>query len=94
MIGLRPETPNSSNNLTVQVTSAAAGAIALYSDSGDDLEMVIYFLDFQAMGELPKSKTYHMIDLLDSGQGAQSKSEKACKVRLSKDCNKIPCPLE
>lgn len=46
VIGLRPETPNSSNNLTVQVTSVAAGAIALYSDSGDDLEMVICFLDF------------------------------------------------
>uniref|UniRef100_A0A803MVA3 Uncharacterized protein n=1 Tax=Chenopodium quinoa TaxID=63459 RepID=A0A803MVA3_CHEQI len=45
------------NTKLTHVTSAAAEAIALYSDSEDDLDTVGCFLDFQLMGEEPSCNT-------------------------------------
>ena len=53
----------------------------LYFASEEDLEIVVCFLDFHEIGELPSKKRYPVTDLLESGHDAQLESEKACKVR-------------
>ena len=73
--GFKDLSCSSSNNLTSQVTSLAAEAIALYSASLEDLEIVPCFFDFQLIGEEPNNKMYPVIDLLLFGQEAQSESE-------------------
>ena len=44
---------SSSRSLVIQMTFAVVEAIALYSASELDLDIVPYFLDFHEMGELP-----------------------------------------
>ena len=58
VIGLRFFISKSSSSLSNQVTSAAAEAIALYSASELDLDTVPCFLDFQEIGECPRSILY------------------------------------
>jgi hypothetical protein len=48
----------------------------LYSASADDLETVCYFLDFHDIKESPKKIQKPVTDLLESGQLAQSESQK------------------
>ena len=52
------------------MTSAAAGAMALYSASVNDKATVLYFLDFQLIGDLSKSTIYLVTDLLLMGHEA------------------------
>ena len=77
-MGLRSVTPSSSKSMTVHVILEEAEAMALYSASEEDLETVGCFLDFQKIRDFPSRKMYPLMDLLLSGQEAQSKSEKAC----------------
>lgn len=53
--GLTLVIPDSSNNLTTQVTLAVV-AISLYSASDEDLLIVLRFLDFQEIGDLPNKR--------------------------------------
>lgn len=78
--GFSSKAPNSSNNLTNQVTSKYAEAIDLYLASIEDLETVTCFLDFQLTSAWPTKIEYLVIDLLVSGQELQSESKKACKT--------------
>jgi len=86
---LRDWTPISSSNLTSHVISAAACDMALYSASEDDLEMVLCFLLFQLIGDLPKRITYPVVDLLENGHAAslnQSMLVKNVGLQLGEEC--------
>ena len=72
--------PQLLNSLTTQVTSEDVAAIALYSASEEDLETVDCFLDLHDIGDFPNKRMKPVTDLLQSGQAAQSESEKACKT--------------
>lgn len=63
------------------VNSAANEAMALYSASVDDLDMVFCFFDFQDMSEFPRKMMNPVVDLLQCKQETQSASEKALRVR-------------
>ena len=55
--------------------SQGVTAIALYSASADDLEIVDCFFALQEINESPKKTQYPVTDFLVSGQEAQSESE-------------------
>jgi len=65
VIGVRLFNPNSLSNLTRHVISEAAYAIALYSASDELFETIPCFLDFQLIGEDPRSIKYLVTDLLE-----------------------------
>ena len=55
-----------SNHIISQTTTA----IALYSASADDLDIVVCFLDFQDINDSPKKMQYPVTDFLVSGHEA------------------------
>ena len=52
-------------------------AIALYSNTVDDLDIICCFLDFQETKEFPIKTQYPMVDLQVSGHATQFASAKA-----------------
>lgn len=60
-----------------QTISHTATAIALYSDSADDLETICYFLDFQETKDSPMKTQYPVVDLQVLGHAAQFASANA-----------------
>lgn len=65
--------------------SHVVAARTLYSASVEDLEIVGCFFEHQDMRESPKNMQNPVMDLLVSGQAAQSESVKAfsCKVDVA-----------
>ena len=63
------------------MTSQTATAIARYSDSAEDLEIVCYLLDFQEIKDSPRKTQNPVTDFLVSRQATQSTSVKAFKGR-------------
>lgn len=55
--------------------SLTRAAMDLFSNFAEDLETECCFLDFQEMRDSPKKTHYPVIDLLVSGQLAQSESQ-------------------
>ncbi|XP_050249761.1 WAT1-related protein At1g09380-like [Quercus robur] len=78
------------NKYRIQVTSHIATSIDLYSASAVDLETVFCFLDFQETNESPKKTQKPVMDLLESGQVAQSASAKAFMCSEVFDGNNNP----
>ena len=74
------------------ISSQTTATIALYSASAEDLETVCCFFDFQDIKESPRNTQYPVIDLLVSGQPAQSESEKDFKCKLLEEEKNSPCP--
>lgn len=58
-----------------QTTSLVTVAIDLYFDSVEDLDTTYCFLLFKEISESPKNTQKLVIDLLVSGQAAQSTSQ-------------------
>ena len=73
-----------------QLISLIVAAIALYSAFAEDLKIVVCFLAFQEIEESPKKMQKPVIDFLESGQVAQSKSEKALRWKLDGEGNRRP----
>ena len=67
-------------------------AMALYSASAEERDTVCYFLDFQEINESPRKTQKPLIDLLVSGQVAQSESTKAFNCIEDVEGKKTPCP--
>lgn len=65
------------SNLFSQVNSPTTFLNDLYSASADDKEIVSCFFDFQLIGLFPSKIKYPLTDFLESGQEAQSESQKA-----------------
>ena len=63
-----------------------------YSASAEDLPTVCCFLDFQDIIESPRNMQYPVIDLLVSGQDAQSESAKPLRWSSNLLENNNPCP--
>lgn len=55
--GFKQCMPSSSRSLTNQVISEVAAHMAMYSASAELLETIPCFLDFQLIGDLPRSMT-------------------------------------
>jgi hypothetical protein len=70
------------NNCFSQVISQHVEAIALYSASAKEREIVVCFFVFQEIGELPMSMQYPVTERRVSLQRAQSVSHKACNCLL------------
>jgi hypothetical protein len=77
-----------------QEISHVTATMDLYSDSAEDLETVCYFLDFHDIKESPKKTQKPVTDLLESGQLAQSESQKDFNCKDEFAGKKIPCPGE
>ena len=92
MIGWELGIPSSDMSLTNQATLAVACDIALYLASAELLETVGCFLDFQLMGELPKSIMWLVTDLLEKGYESQSLSENTLWIKGPSSLRRIACP--
>ena len=68
------------NKVSIHINSHVAFAMALYSASTEDLEIVCYFFDFQETKESPMKTRITVIDLLVFGHAAQSESANPFKV--------------
>lgn len=71
-------------------SSQEVAASALYSASVEDLLTVTCFLDFQEINQSPMKMQNPVIDLLVSGQVAQSESLKALSCSDEVDGKKSP----
>lgn len=73
-----------------QVSSATTCLMDLYSASAEDKEIDGCFFDFQEMGLPPRLIKNLLTDLLESGQKAQSESQKASTWNEGEAVRKIP----
>ena len=78
--------------LSVQTTSQIATPMERYSASAKDLLIVCCFLEFQEIIESPRNIQYPVIDLLVSGQDAQSESSKPLRWSPNLLENNNACP--
>lgn len=69
--------PRSFSNTDNQVNSHVVRAMALYSASAEDLEIIDCFLDLPEIGDFLKKMQYHMVDRRDTGHEAQLLSQYA-----------------
>lgn len=75
VVGPSSNIPKSENRFVIHTTSAVSAARLLYSTSTELLEMVLYFLGFQAIKEPPNFNKYPVTDLLVLGYEAQSATQ-------------------
>lgn len=67
-------------------------AIARYSASAEEREMVDCFLDFQETKASPRKIQKPVVDFQESGQAVQSASEKAFNCKDDDDEKRRPWP--
>ena len=67
-------------------------AIALYSDSAEDLDTTCCFLHFQEIKESPRKIQNPKTDLLVSGHAAQSASQYDLSLNSDSANKNQPCP--
>ena len=84
--------PKSCNNCLIQSNSLVVAAKARYSASADEREMVDCLLDFHDTKESLRKTQTPETDLHESGQEAQSASEKAVSFKEEREEKKGPCP--
>lgn len=77
VIGFEMSNFRSTRKYLIHVSSQTTDAMALYLNSADDLDTVVYFFDFQVRSELPIKTQKTVAEHLVSGQFAQLASEYA-----------------
>ena len=80
------------NNCQSHNNSLAVAAIALYSASAEEWDIVDYFLDFHETNESPRKTRKPVVDFLESEQDAQSASKRACNYIMEEDAKNNPWP--
>lgn len=84
------EIPKSLNNWLSHRISLAVAAIARYSASADEREMVDYFFAFHETNESLRKIQKPIVDLRESGHAPQSTLEKAFSCRIEEDEKRRP----